>query len=364
MQHRPFVAGTAAALVATFGPAGPAAAQSGVTLGGIADAAVRHVDNEGRGSVSSLVSGANSTSRLVVRGSEDLGGGLSAGFHLEHGVLLDTGNPAQAAQFWDRRSTVSLASKSFGEVRAGRDFVPSYLAWSRFDPFSYVGVASSSNFVSSALQGPVRSAFGTSPNTTVRSSNALQWLLPNTLGGVEGGLLVAAGEGGTAANGQHKVQGLRLRHAAGAVVVSVGYTRSENNLTAPTGAFKDLSAGASVRFGIVRVSLATRRFQHAGARQANLLLGAWVAVGSGELRLSYNRADLSGKAGAVDVGANDARQLGLGYVHNLSKRSALYATLSRIDNQGAATFAVPGGPGGLAGGQRSAGAELGMRHSF
>jgi len=67
---------------------------------------------------------------------------------------------------------------------------------------------------------------------------------------------------------------------------------------------------------------------------------------------------------AVDVGANDARPPGLGYVHNLSKRSALYATLSRIDNQGAATFAVPGGPGGLAGGQRSAGAELGMRHSF
>lgn len=353
----------AAALI-VCGAAGPAAAQSGVTVAGIADAAARHVSNEGRGSIRSLASGSNATSRLIVRGSEDLGGGLSAGFHLEHGILLDTGAAAQATQFWDRRSTVSLASRSLGEVRAGRDFVPSYVGWSRFDPFSYVGVASSSSFVSATPQGPIRTAFGSNPNTTVRSNNAVQFLLPGGLAGVEGGVMVAAGEAGTAANGQHKLSGLRVGYAAGPFNVSAAHTRSENDLTGATGAFKDTALGGSYDFGIARVSLAARRFAHANARQTNLLIGLWVPVGSGELKASYNRADLSGAVGTANVAGNDARLLGLGYVHNLSKRTAAYATVARIDNSGAAAYVIPGGPAGMAGGGSSTGAEVGMRHNF
>ena len=59
-----------------------AQAQSTVVLGGMADAAVRSVSNQGLGSVKSMVSGSNSTSRLFFRGTETLGGGLTAGFHL------------------------------------------------------------------------------------------------------------------------------------------------------------------------------------------------------------------------------------------------------------------------------------------
>ena len=50
-----------------------ALAQSSITLGGVVDLGVRHTRNSG-GSITSLASGANSTSRLVFRGSEDLGG--------------------------------------------------------------------------------------------------------------------------------------------------------------------------------------------------------------------------------------------------------------------------------------------------
>ena len=72
--------------------------------------------NTGGGSVKSLVSGSNSTSRIIIRGVEDLGGGLSAGFHLEHGILLDTGTAVSATQFWDRRSTVSLDERRLGRA--------------------------------------------------------------------------------------------------------------------------------------------------------------------------------------------------------------------------------------------------------
>jgi len=351
------------AAVAAVAAATGAQAQSSVTVAGVADAAIRQVSNDGVGTDRSLASGGNATSRLIFRGTEDLGDGLSAAFWLEHGLALDTGTPAQATQFWDRRATVSLASKTLGEIRAGRDFVPSYSNWSRYDPFSYVGVGSSSNLVSASPIGPIRSAFGSNPNTTVRASNSVQWLMPGGWAGLEGGVMVAAGEGGLAANGQHKVVGARLGYAAAGYGVSAAHTRTTNDLTAGE-AFTDSAIGANADFGVVRVSAAWRRFRQIDAAQTNLLLGAWVPMGSGDWKLSWTRANLSGEVGGVSIDDNDASQIALGYVYNLSKRSALYGTLSRISNSGAATYAVPGGPKGLAGGDSSRGIEAGLRHSF
>jgi len=342
--------------------AGAAGAQS-ITLFGVADAAYRHVSNEGKGSIDALVSGSNSTSRLGFRGTEDLGGGLWAGFHLEHGLLLDVGTPASTQLFFDRRSTVSVGNRAWGEVRIGRDFVPTYNNWSRYDPFAYVGVAGSNNFISATPTGPIKSAFGSGLNTTVRSSNSVQWVLPANPAGLEGEVMVAFREGGTAANGQHDLRGLRLGYRDKTWGVAVASTRSRNDLTS-AGSFSDSSIGGSVDLGSVRLSAAWRRLSQASARQTNLLLGARVPVGSGEVRMSFNRVDLSGKVGTASIDANDARQLGLGYVHNLSKRSALYATLSMIDNAGAATYVVPGGPSGMAGGGSSKGFEVGLRHTF
>src|SRR5947207_566921 len=60
-------------------------AQSSVTLFGIVDEAARYVKN-GDLKVKSLASGGINTSRLGVRGTEDLGDGLKAGFWLETGL--------------------------------------------------------------------------------------------------------------------------------------------------------------------------------------------------------------------------------------------------------------------------------------
>jgi len=66
----------------------------------------------------------------------------------------------------------------------------------------------------------------------------------------------------------------------------------------------------------------------------------------------------------ASIDGNDATQLSLGFVHSLSKRSALYATASRIDNKGAATFVIPGGAAGLVAGTWSRAVEAGIRHGF
>lgn len=343
--------------------AAPALAQSSVTVSGIVDAAVRQVSNEGVGASKSVVSGSNSTSRLVFSGKEDLGGGLTAGFHLEHGLLADTGAPAASDKFWDRRSTVSLASATWGEARLGRDFVPSYVAWSRYDPFSYVGVARSANLVSSSPTGPIRAAFGSNANTTVRSDNAAQLLLPGGLGGFEGGLLAAPSEGGDASAGKAKVLGIRLGYSGSGFGVSAATTSSENSLTT-AGKFTDSVVGGQLDVANVKVSAAWRQFKYDDARQTLLLLGATAAFGPHEVKASWVRADLSGTVGATAIGGNDAAQLGLGYVYNLSKRSAVYLTVAQISNDGAARFVIPEGPAGMGEGGTSRGYEAGIRHRF
>jgi len=353
----------AAATLAGCAAAG-AWAQSSLTMAGVIDTAARQVHNAGRPSLSSLVSGGNATSRLIFRGVEDLGDGMLASFHLESGLLLDTGTQA-ATSYFDRRSTVSLSTPTLGELRAGRDYVPTYANWTRFDPFSYVGVAGSTNLLSNTPQGPVRAAFGSSPNpnTLVRANNTVQWLLPGGWGGLEGGVMVGAREGGASADGQQQVQGLRLGYASKTFSAGAALNQTESNLT-PLGRFKDVSVGASQDFGVARVSAAWRKLSYGPASQTNLMLGLWWPVAGGEVKASWQRANLDGRVGSTAIQANDASQWGLGYVYTLSRRSVLYASCARIANRAGATFAVPGGASGLSAGGASSGYEVGVRHSF
>lgn len=355
MKLSPLAASAAIASLAV----GQAWAQGQISVSGTLDLGLRHVRNEGVGAQNAVVSGSNSTSRLIFSGSEDLGGGLKAGFHLEHGLLADVGTPAASSKFWDRRSTVSLSDTAWGELRLGRDFVPSYSSWSRFDPFAYVGVARSANLVSATPTGPIRSAFGSNANTTVRADNALQWLSPNGWGGLEAGLMLAAGEGGAVAAGQARVLGWRIGHAAPSYQVSAASTRSDNELTL-RGSFKDDVLGASASVYGVKLSGAWRRLRYDEARQTLWMLGASHSVGAHEFKASWVQTRLDGQA----IDDAQARQWGLGYVHHLSKRTALYAHLGRVDNDGAARFVISDGPAGMASGGTSQGYEAGLRHRF
>jgi predicted porin len=350
----------AAAMAALATLPTPGRAQSGVTVFGIVDAAARSVSNEGQDSRRSLVSGAGNTSRLGFRGSEDLGDGLSAGFHLEQGVSLDTGTQASSTLLWDRRATISLVSRTLGEVRAGRDFVPTYTVWVRHDPFAYVGVAASSILLGTAPTGP---ATGLGSPPTLRAGNAIHYVLPGGLGGVEGGVMVAAGEGGKATDGYHKMVSGRLGYALGPWSVAAGFGQTENDLTTGGNRFRDSVLGTRYDFGVVRLSLAWRQFRFREARQSNLLFSGVVPIGLHELKWMFATTDLQGRVGVTDISANDARHFGVGYVYNLSRRTALYATAARINNESRASFAIPGGPTQVAG-RSSTGFDAGFRHSF
>jgi predicted porin len=121
--------------LAVLAASGAAMAQSSVTLFGVVDATVRYVDGGTNGNIWSLTNSGYNSSRLGFRGTEDLGGGLSASFWLEAGVNNDNGtgsatstnntlagsgssNTGTQGLTFNRRSTVSLAG-TWGEVASG-----------------------------------------------------------------------------------------------------------------------------------------------------------------------------------------------------------------------------------------------------
>lgn len=328
-----------------------AVAQSSVTLFGVVDAAVRQVKNGSAGTQKQLASGSNATSRFGLRGVEDLGGGLRAGFHLESGLNLDTGT-ADTTKFWGRRATLSLLG-GFGEIRMGRDYTPT--AYNTFlDEFGIVGVGSRGIF--SYGSG---SNLGSPATTVLRADNTVGYILPS-MGGLYGHLQMAAGEG-TVGN---KYLGGRIGYASGPFNVAVAYGKTE--ISAGTPDFKNYNIMFNYNMGFATLYTLYDVKDWSPRQTKDISVGASIPVGSGEIKVGYTRADRSG--GAVGSGfgdADDSTRLGLGYVHNLSKRTVMYTTYGRVTNKGAARSSVLyAPPAGMLGGEGSSGLELGIRHSF
>ncbi len=333
--------------------AASASAQSSVTLFGVVDLAARSVKN-GDASVSTLSSNGLTTSRIGVRGTEDLGSGLTAGFWLEGALFADKG-AADTSRFWGRRSTLSLTG-GFGELRLGRDYTPSYTGFSAFDSFGDVGVAAGGKF---------NSKLGTNVDTNTRADNQVSYFLPSGLSGFYGSVAIAPGEG-TAGK---KYMGGRAGYAAGPLDLSLAYGSTEVTPRAGTGddKFKVFNLGAAYDLGVAKLTGYYTQTKYATLKLGTYNIGASVPMGMGSLRLGYTHVDASGTLNTVSSEMNDASQLAIGYVYNVSKRTALYGTVARVDNKGVAAYTVNDVSADLpvaVAGKKSTGYELGIRHSF
>lgn len=356
------------ALAALTAFAGAASAQSSVTLFGIVDLNARNVKNGGAGDASSLSTDGNASSRLGFRGVEDLGGGLRAGFWLEAGLSADNGTigggnggatsnaagstgSAASGAFFNRRSTVSLLG-GFGEIRLGRDYVPTFWNHTVFDVFGTNGVASATNLISVA---PTVAPFGTA-QTLVRANNTIGYFLPS-LGGVYGQVMIAAGEGQNPAN---KYMGGRIGYGAGPINVAGAYGITEKG-GAMIDDMKAWNIGASFNAGFLTVMGQFNQYEEGARELQNYSFGVAVPVGAGTIKASYGETKRK-----LDNGTEPkATQIGLGYVYDLSKRTSVYAHYSQIDNDaGLSYIAGVGGPPNTSGGFKSTGYEVGIRHSF
>ena len=374
------------ALAALTAFAGVASAQSSVTLFGVVDLNARNVKNGSAGSLKTLSTDGLASTRFGVRGVEDLGGGLRAGFWLEAGFGADTAAGASAGTdasgnrigtgglVFNRRATLSLLG-GFGEVRLGRDYTPTFWNHTIFDPFGTNGVASQTNLITPAagasgsnttrVLGYTSNGInsGTSTGTVVRADNSIGYFLP-TMGGLYGQVMIAAGEGFTGA----KYIGGRFGYSAGPINVAVAVGRTEVTSSADLSAV-NFGGSWNLGFATLMAQFHTYEADRTGAAGFTLdrsldnwMIGAVMPMGASSFKFSYAKS--SGEFSDT-VRDGDATQLGLGYQYDLSKRTALYANYSRVKNNNGARF-YASGSGLLNAGTNftSTGYEFGVRHSF
>ena len=96
-------------------------AQSSVTLFGQIDEAVAYINNAGSGPAYRLRSGTWIGSQWGLAGTEDLGGGYRAYFHLENGFDVNTGKLGQDSREFGRQSYVGIGTP-YGNLSLGRQY--------------------------------------------------------------------------------------------------------------------------------------------------------------------------------------------------------------------------------------------------
>jgi predicted porin len=109
--------GIACALTGTL-----AHAQSSVTLYGLIDTGLVYTNNQTGHSAWQVNSSSTQNTVFGLKGTEDLGGGLSAVFKLEQGFVLNNGEQAFFGDGFGSQAWVGLQSEKYGTVTIGRQF--------------------------------------------------------------------------------------------------------------------------------------------------------------------------------------------------------------------------------------------------
>lgn len=238
----------------------------------------------------------NHSSRIGVRGSEDLGNGLSAIYQFEFGVDATDGGNFES----NRPRVLGLKHDGFGSFTVGTQFTPYYNVVGVTDIFNAGG------FDQFLGQG-------------IRRSNSLVYISPDWYG--------FRFEGMTTFDGLEGNDGLEewnfgLRYQNGPYFVGGTYLSDE---FFNTGTWA-IAAGAA--FGAFAISAAYEDGEIASPTQldddGNTLVTdttSWIVTGAytfgnNIIRAAFNRAD-------PDDGA-DVNSIGVGFQHNLSKRTRLW----------------------------------------
>lgn len=364
--------------VAVLGAMSSAAfAQSNVTIYGIVDAGIVAERGGKDGNVTKVSSGVANASRIGFRGTEDLGGGLSAIFTLETGYKTDDGQLDNSSNtLFNRQAFVGLRSTTAGTLTVGRQYTPWYNALVQVgDPFA------------AGLAGSAKNLFPAS-GINVRNSNAVVYQTP-LFNGFAGEVFYGFGEQSESSAGRQL--SAAVSYTNGPLNARVAYN-NRNNDTAST------ATAAAVERGIGHNSLLAVNYDFQVAKayfmfnrskglnsiaypnQGTLggvtggiayttttaiaasrdsrdgLVGVQVPVaGAGKVIASFIYKD---DREAVN---RDAKQWAIGYMHDISKRTTGYVSYAKIDNKNNAAFTVGGN---TEVGSGDSAFNVGVRHSF
>jgi len=258
-------------------------------------------------STTRIENGNSSESIFGVRGSEDLGGGAKAIFQLEGSFEGDDGTTN--APTFDRDTFVGLTS---GEhtVKLGRLKTLNRAAVLDYDAFN----ASSWGIAMSAIDQ--NGSF---------AANAIQY--DYAANGIKASIQHIAGEesGGPSTASTDAVQ---VRYANGPLTATVTHTHVDD--AAPTAASTtNTMVGVGYNFGFVQTTI---MYQDAKATAALPIEKRMVASATASVNDSVK---IMAQAGHVkQINGDKANLVAIGGQYSLSKRTSLYASLSKSDLAG------------------------------
>jgi predicted porin len=357
---------SAVALMCALAAAGSANAQTAVQVYGIVDSGVAHLTNVNAAgdSVTKVPSLTSSfPSRIGFRGTEDLGNGLQAFFVLENGLALDTGTQQQGGRLFGRQANVGIKG-AWGAITIGRQLNMTYISALKTD-----------------VLGPNLFAIGSIdpylPNS--RSDNAIGYM--GNFNGFVLGATYSLGRDGSAAGGP------AATNCAGEVAndskacrqytALVGYETKAWGLNASydkmhgnVGAAGGLTSSANtderttvngyVMFGPTKLGggVVARDTEAATGETKSKLyyLGVSHPINAFTIDAQVARLD-------VDNSGNDTNMFVARLTYAMSKRTAVYTALGRMDNKGVAKVALDAG-GSVGEGLAQNGFMVGLRHTF
>lgn len=338
MQVKHFVAAVLATLPLI------ASADTGVQFYGIVDMAVAREDADSPGVASrTAMHAGRDSNRFGFRGTEELGGGLSAMFNLEGGFDASTGIGDSA--LFGRRAVVGLTG-GFGELTLGREYTP------------LDNVSSATTTMGQGFYGSNLNAFSQG-GMTRRISNSINWKsVPSSGFRIAGA--VGLGESLGAADNHYYGIGVEYKNGP----LFLGAAASQIERTNNAGDDHEYILGAAYKIGKVELKGNYMRHDRAGAfatfNQANL--GVNFAISDvNNVLFNVQRSEFDGGGEGTGFAA--------AFTHTLSKRTFVYASLGYQKNDARAIFALASAgssitPPATALGADPRGLAIGLRHAF
>jgi len=314
-----------------------------------------------KGNVSSNVS------KFGIKGSEDLGDGLAAVWQIEQQVNIDAaGNASNSGTgntLASRNTFLGLKSNDMGTVLMGRHDTPYKISTRALDIFG------DSIADSRSLTGGVKGSTAAA-SFDGRQTDVIAYISPSLSGFTGAIAYVNLNEAAVAAT-TAKANALSLAgmYSAAPFYASLAFEEHKLDTVVVGGKEKATKVGFGYKMDAFKVNFAYEKTSDnlaaLGANKyghsAYYLAGQYNFTSIDAVKLAY------GKSNQIGALANSsANQFSLGYDHNLSKRTKLYAIYSRISNQtgAAGSFSQTTAISANGIGASPSVLSLGMSHAF
>jgi len=325
------------------------------------------------------------SSRFVISGTEDLGGGLKAIFQIDNRFRPDNAGTQSLAG----GATFVGLTGGFGSIRLGK--LDTYYIYG----LDQHGVrATALQHSNTSILGYVNGSLGTTTvgtaNTATvarnsRLNNVVRWDSPN-FGGISGGITwtpgatagAGAGEGtpGDAQKGQ--AWSANVGYAAGPMNVGVAIfdEKVEGYKLAAAGAHQGTQAWrvfGGYNFGAFAVSAVYDEAKVKTVGGGDVKRGAWsipvtAKLGAGTAMFTYSQA-MDAKYNGTKNSSSGAKMFVLGYDYPLSKRTSVGVSYAVLNNESSAAYGLFTGAAlndlsAPTAGQDQKQLHVGVRHAF